>query len=111
MTEEGNQVKHGRSRSNVKEEGGKMSAPRRRGPTLPGDHLLLLVGGVAAAAQVLVGRGQEVQTVVFEVLVDERKKHLRDDDDERFTGGFRLPRHTWWSWVGLTLAKNLISCS
>lgn len=110
MTEEGNQVKHGRSRSNVTEEGGKMSAPRRRGPTLPGDHLLLLVGGVAAAAQVLVGRGQEVQTVVFEVLVDERKQHLRDDDEERFTGGFRLPQHTR-SWVGLTLAKNLISCS
>ena len=35
----------------------------------PGDHLLLLVGGVANAAQVLAGRGQEVEAVVLEGLV------------------------------------------
>lgn len=28
---------------------------------IPGDHLFLLVGGVTAAAHVLIGRGQEVQ--------------------------------------------------
>lgn len=48
-------------------------------PTVPGDHLLLLVGGVTAAAQVLIGRGEEVETVILEVLVDERKKNLRND--------------------------------
>lgn len=50
---------------------------------IPGDHLLLLVGGVAAAAQVLVGRGQEVQGVILEVLVDERKENLRRVRTER----------------------------
>lgn len=43
---------------------------------LPGDHLLLLVGGIAAAAQILVGGREEVQRVVLEVLVDEREKNL-----------------------------------
>lgn len=108
MTKEGNQVKHRRSHSNIKEEGGKMSVQRWHSPTVPGDHLLLLVGGIAAAAQVLIGRGEEVQTVIFEVLVDERKKNLRDDD--RFTDHFRLLQHTRSSFL-LTLAKNLISCS
>lgn len=50
---------------------------------VPGDHLLLLVGGVSAAAQVLIGGGEEVQAVVLEVLVDERKENLREGDDFR----------------------------
>lgn len=45
----------------------------------PSDHLLLLVGGVTAAAQVLVRGGQEVERVVLEVLVDERKENLKED--------------------------------
>ena len=48
---------------------------------VPGDHFLLLVGGVAAAAQVLVGRGEEVERVVLEVLVDEREEDLREDEE------------------------------
>lgn len=44
---------------------------------IPGDHLFLLVGGVTAAAQVLIGRRQEVEGVILEVLVDEREKNLR----------------------------------
>lgn len=50
---------------------------------IPGDHLFLLVGGVAAAAQVLVRRGQEVQRVILEILVDERKKNLQRVKMER----------------------------
>lgn len=45
--------------------------------TAPGDHLLLLVGGTAAAAQALAWRGQEVETMVLESLVDERKQNLQ----------------------------------
>lgn len=44
--------------------------------TVPGEHLLLFVGGTAAAAQVLAGRGQEVETVVLESLINQRKQHL-----------------------------------
>lgn len=43
----------------------------------PGDHLLLLIRGVAAAAQVLTGRRQEVETVVLEVLVYQREEDLK----------------------------------
>lgn len=43
---------------------------------VPGDHLLLFVGGTATAAQVPAGRGQEVETVVLKSLVCERKQHL-----------------------------------
>lgn len=48
---------------------------------VPGDHLLLLVGGVTAAAQVLIRGGEEVERVVLEVLVDERKENLGEDID------------------------------
>lgn len=44
--------------------------------TVPGDHLLLFVGGTAADAQVLAGRGQEVETVVLKSLICQRKQHL-----------------------------------
>lgn len=58
-----------------------MAAPlqviRLKKNRLPGDHLLLLVGGVAAAAQVLIGRGEEVEGVVLKVLVDEREEDLK----------------------------------
>lgn len=50
--------------------------PALRG-AVPGDHLLLFVRGAAAAAQVFAGRGQEVETVVLERLVYERKQHLQ----------------------------------
>lgn len=46
---------------------------------VPGYHLLLLVGGITAAAQVLIWGGQEVQRVVLEVQVNERKKNLKQD--------------------------------
>lgn len=46
---------------------------------VPGDHLLLFVGGAATAAQALAGRGQEVETVVLKSLVYERKQHLQRD--------------------------------
>lgn len=49
---------------------------------VPGDHLLLLVGGVTAAAQVLTRGGQEVERVVLEVLVDEWKENLKEDIDD-----------------------------
>lgn len=78
---------------------------------IPGDHLFLLVGGVAAAAQVLVRWGQEVQRVILEVLVDKREKNLRRVKMERDVS----LRYTCWRWeiisYTLTLAKNLISCS
>lgn len=48
----------------------------------PGDHLLLLVGGVTAAAQVFVGGGKEVERVVLEVLVDKREKNLTEDNND-----------------------------
>lgn len=54
-----------------------------KSPLIPGDHLFLLVGGIAAAAQVLVGRGQEVEGVILEVLVDEREENLRRVKTER----------------------------
>lgn len=44
--------------------------------TVPGDHLLLFVGGTAAAAQVLTGCGQEVETVVLKGLIYQGKQHL-----------------------------------
>lgn len=43
---------------------------------VPGDHLLLFVGGTATAAQVLVGRGQEVETVVLKGLIRQWEQHL-----------------------------------
>lgn len=56
---------------------------------VPGDHLLLLVGGVAAAAQVLAGRGEEVERVVLEVLVDEGKENLEEDvDNDKIAPGW-----------------------
>lgn len=42
----------------------------------PGDHLLLFVGGVPPAAQHLGRRGQEVETVVLEVLVYQGQEDL-----------------------------------
>lgn len=43
---------------------------------IPGHHLLLLVGGVSAAADRVDGSGQEVQPVVFEVLIHQRQDDL-----------------------------------
>lgn len=51
-------------------------------PFVPGDHLLLLVGCITAAAQVFIGRGQEVEGVVLEVLVNERKENLTEDNND-----------------------------
>lgn len=42
----------------------------------PGDHFLLLVGGVATTAQHFGRCGQEIQAVVGEVLVDQREQDL-----------------------------------
>ena len=47
-----------------------------RGHTSPGDHFLLLVGGVATTAQHFGRCGQEVEKVVGEVLVDQREQNL-----------------------------------
>lgn len=44
---------------------------------VPGDHFLLLVGGVASAAQQLGRRGEEVKAVVLKVLVNQRQENLR----------------------------------
>lgn len=44
---------------------------------VPGNHLLLFVGGTAADAQVLAGCGQEVETVVLKSLICQRKQHLK----------------------------------
>lgn len=38
-------------------------------PFSPGHHLFLFIGGVATAADWVNGRGQEVEPVVFKVLV------------------------------------------
>lgn len=46
---------------------------------VPGHHLLFFVGSTSAAAQVLAGRGQEVQTVVFKRLVCEREQDLEGE--------------------------------
>lgn len=43
---------------------------------IPGHHLLLLVGGVSTAAYWMDGSGQEVQSVVFEVLIHQRQDDL-----------------------------------
>lgn len=54
-----------------------VTPPGRGAPLhIPGDHLLLLVGRVAPAAQHLGWRGQEVEAVVVEVLVDEGQQDL-----------------------------------
>lgn len=45
-------------------------------PRVPCNHLLLLVGGVATAAQDFSRGGQEVEAVVFEVLVHQWQKNL-----------------------------------
>ena len=45
--------------------------------SVPCDHLFLFVGGTATAAQVLAGRGQEVETVVLKGLICQRKQHLQ----------------------------------
>lgn len=42
----------------------------------PGHHLLLFIGGVAAAADWSNGGGQEVEPMVFEVLVHQRQHNL-----------------------------------
>ncbi len=42
----------------------------------PGHHLLLFIGGVAAAADWPNGGGQEVEPMVFEVLVHQRQHDL-----------------------------------
>lgn len=42
----------------------------------PGDHLLLLVGGVATTAQHFGWCGEEIEAVVGEVLVDQREQDL-----------------------------------
>ena len=44
--------------------------------SVPCDHLLLLVGGVSTAAQVLAGRGQEVEAVVLKGLVQQGQQNL-----------------------------------
>lgn len=46
-------------------------------PHSPGNHLLLLVGGVATAADWMDGCGQEVQPVVFKVLIHQWQDDLR----------------------------------
>lgn len=43
----------------------------------PGHHLLFLVGGMASAADWVDGCGQEVQPVVFKVLIHQRQDDLR----------------------------------
>lgn len=43
---------------------------------IPGHHLFLLVGGVSTAAYWMDGSGQEVQPVVFEVLIHQRQDDL-----------------------------------
>lgn len=42
----------------------------------PGDHFLLLVGGMATTAQHFGRGGQEIEAVVGEVLVDQREQDL-----------------------------------
>lgn len=49
---------------------------------VPGDHFLLLVGGVASTAQQLGRRGEEVEAVVLKVLVDQRQENLPHRDGE-----------------------------
>lgn len=44
--------------------------------SLPGDHLLLFVGGAATAAEGLAGRRQEVETVVLEGLIGQWQQYL-----------------------------------
>lgn len=44
--------------------------------TSPGHHLLLFIGGMAAAADWSNSGGQEVEAVVFEVLVHQRQHDL-----------------------------------
>lgn len=46
-------------------------------PHSPGHHLLLLVGGVASAADWVDGCGQEVYLVVLKVLIHQRQDDLR----------------------------------
>lgn len=44
--------------------------------TVPGDHLLLFIGGTTTTAQVLTRCRQEVQTVIFKCLISQGKQHL-----------------------------------
>lgn len=44
----------------------------------PGNHLFLFIGRMPPAAQDLGRSGQEVQTVVLEVLIDQRQENLEE---------------------------------
>lgn len=57
------------------------------GASVPGDHFLLLVGGVAAAAQHFGRCGQKIEAVVGEVLVDQREQDLGKEFYLLFMGG------------------------
>lgn len=82
----------------------------------PGDHFLLLVGGVATTAQQFGWCGQEIEAVVGEVLVDQRQQDLgawgRDEGDwVKREESPPVPSLLQLLSPPLTLAKNLISCS
>lgn len=86
-------------------------------PWVPCNHLLLLVGGVASAAQDFSRRGQEVEAVVFEVLVHQRQENLSTQRGQQELWEWRTTRldlspelhSTTTSWRGATayLGKEL----
>lgn len=80
---------------------------------LPCNHLFFFVGGVSTTAQDFGRCGEEVEAVVFKILVYQRQKNLRE---KTFPGIIISAHHIkdlnrFGTNVGFTLAKNLISCS
>lgn len=60
-----------------------MGLGRRSQGSLPGDHFLLLIGGMATTAQHFGRCGQEIQAVVGEILVDQREQDLNSEERGR----------------------------
>lgn len=79
----------------------------------PGHHLFFLVGGMATAADWMDGCGQEVQPVVFKVLIHQWQDHLRVEWHVPLNACMlkQTDLQDLRKQCALTFPKNLICCS